>query len=80
MAETNAQIVKDLSALLHSEVDLLAADANKKAFDKLMFKKYFYDLRGRKGKACRKALKKIYGKVSKQDAQVVARWLGVPCK
>lgn len=79
LAETEKAKVKQLEGYLRSEIDIEAVDKEKKYYDKLMFKKYFYDKHG--GAAnCSEAMSEVYYGFTEEDATKVETWLGQPCK
>jgi len=79
LAASRPQDVEKLAVLLAQEIDMEAADAAKKAFDKAMFLRFWYTQHG--GAAgCVQAMKKVYpGFDASRDALKVAKWLGKPC-
>ncbi|CAE7517012.1 ARSK [Symbiodinium natans] len=70
--------VQRLMALLHQELDMEAADAAKKAFDKEMFLYFWYYATGG-AQHCFQAMQKIYASFSAADAERLGAWLGKPC-
>ena len=77
LAQDSPALVSRLSALLDAEYNMAKADADKKAFDKVMFEKYWYNKHGASG--CIKSMGQVYEGFSPSDAPLVAQWLGKPC-
>lgn len=70
--------VQRLMELLDQELDLQAADAAKKMFDKEMFSQFWYHATGG-AQHCFEAMRRVYASFSAADAQKLAQWLGKPC-
>lgn len=79
VASSHPDVVETLKGLLAAEVDMDAADARKKEFDKYMFKSFWYDKKGGASQ-CSKSMKSVFkGFEPKLDAPMIEKWLGEPC-
>jgi arylsulfatase A-like enzyme len=76
--ESSAHIIEKMTKHLSSELDMKASDRKKKAFDKYMFKHFYYDQKGGADK-CGANMKQVFKEFSSKDAKKLATWLGSPC-
>lgn len=78
IAPNSPSDVQRLMELLDQELDMKAADAAKKMFDKEMFLHFWYHATG-SAQHCFNAMRRVYASFSAADAQKLAQWLGKPC-
>lgn len=78
IAKDHPKMVQHLQGILRSEIDINAADAAKKAYDKDMFLKYVYSKKS--GPAgCFAAMELAHPGFDAYDAHTVEQWLGQRC-
>lgn len=79
LAGKHPDVVEQLREVLAAEVDMEAADAEKKAFDKYMFEKYWYEKHGG-AESCASFMEEAFpGFDPELDAPRIEAWLGRPC-
>jgi len=78
LSKKNPSKVQELNKLLKTEINVEMVDAEKKAWDKEMFKKYFYEKNGG-ADGCFEAMKGVYFGFDDEDAAKLAEWLGSGC-
>jgi len=78
LSKKNPTKVQELDKLLRKEMNVAMVDAEKKAWDKEMFTKYYYKKNGG-ASGCFEAMAGVYHGFNDEDAAKLAAWLGSGC-